>query len=148
MGRKLWRRRRSFHQDNTRYVVVVVPSRERYQYVYRENRVWKYVRFREMLWTRRHASITHVKQKHNNEKFTCSHCLQDFASKQSLKVHVASQHPEHAEPCHFKDNTEHHVCTSGYGACKRVPVNDNILKDIHGKDCCVMCYKHFLACRK
>ena len=85
----------------------------------------------------------HVNLKHNNEKFTCPHCSKGFSSKDSLKMHVARYHPKHAKPCHFKDNTEHHVCMSGYGACRRVPADDNILKAIRGKDCCESCYRHF-----
>ena len=94
----------------------------------------------------------HVNGKHKKVRFACpyclqdstfSHCLQDFESKASLKMHVARFHPEHAKPCHFKDNTEHHKCTSGYGACKRVPVNNNIPKRIQGEDCCLICYNHF-----
>ena len=80
----------------------------------------------------------------STKKFTCPHCPKGLFSKQSLKTHVSIWHPEHAEPCHFKDNTEHHKCESGYGACRRVPVNDNIPKDIQREDCCLTCYNHFL----
>ena len=85
----------------------------------------------------------HVKEKHEKVRFACPHCSKGLRSKDSLKDHIAGQHPKHAKPCHFKDNTEHHKCTSGYGACRKVPADDNILKDIHGRDCCESCYRHF-----